>query len=268
MILLLGGTSETAMIATRLAASGHRVLISTATDEPLDVGGDARIERRCGRLDEAGMVSLVKHRGVTAVVDATHPYAAVVHGTASRVAKQTGVPHFRFQRPDSVLGASVVEAADHAAAARVACSFGKPVLLTTGSNNLRPYVEAARRVGVRLVARVLPRPESLLACREAGIADANVIAGKGPFTVEETRDHIRRFAVGVLVSKESGEAGGVPAKIEAARLERCKVVVVRRPGSSARSGCSDVAELVETVVLELRAARGSKTVVPLTPRVP
>ena len=37
-VLLLGGTSETAPLATALARAGHNVLVSTATDIALDVG--------------------------------------------------------------------------------------------------------------------------------------------------------------------------------------------------------------------------------------
>ncbi len=34
MILLIGGTSETAPLASGLAAAGYEVLVSTATDAP------------------------------------------------------------------------------------------------------------------------------------------------------------------------------------------------------------------------------------------
>ncbi len=38
MILLLGGISETSRIAESLVAAGYGVLVSTATDIPLQVG--------------------------------------------------------------------------------------------------------------------------------------------------------------------------------------------------------------------------------------
>jgi len=56
-----------------------------------------------------------------------------------------------------------------------------------------------------------------------------VVTGKGPFSVDENRSIIQCFGVRVLVTKDSGAAGGVPEKLEAARLEGCRVVVVRRP---------------------------------------
>jgi precorrin-6A/cobalt-precorrin-6A reductase len=98
------------------------------------------------------------------------------------------------------------------------------------------------------VARVLPHGESLEACRKAGIPADSVIAGRGPFSVEENREAIRRFSIGVLVTKDSGNAGGVREKLEAARLERCRVVIVRRPagrsGQSGQQGYADINELV------------------------
>ncbi|MBF0509675.1 MAG: precorrin-6A/cobalt-precorrin-6A reductase [Deltaproteobacteria bacterium] len=43
MILLIGGTSETASFAEALAAAGFDVLVSTATDVALEVGRHPRI---------------------------------------------------------------------------------------------------------------------------------------------------------------------------------------------------------------------------------
>jgi precorrin-6A/cobalt-precorrin-6A reductase len=281
MVLLLGGTSDTAQIATRLAEAGQTILVSTATDEPLEIGCHPSIHRRSGRLDEAAMAALIREKAIRAIVDATHPYAAAVRATASRVAQQLGIPYFSFVRPGSLAAedtkdpgchaqvptwacrdtrsskslsvappqAAVIRLApDHQGAARIAFSFGRPVLLTTGSNNLAPYAEQARKTGIALVARVLPRPESIQACRRAGIGEDRVIAAKGPFSVEENRAHIRQHRIGVLVTKDSGEAGGVPAKLEAARQEGCQAVIVERPALPAGRVHASVDDLVADVL--------------------
>ncbi len=245
MILLLGGTSETGAIATGLAERGHSVLVSTATDEPLDVGTHPRIQRRSGRLDDGGMLALVRARRVTAIVDAAHPYASAVHRTARRVAESAGIPHIVFCRPASSCRAPHLhEVADHDEAAEIAFSFGRAVLLTTGSSVLAPYTAASRRTGLPLAARVLARPESLRLCREAGLSEACIIAARGPFTVEQNRQHIRRFGIGVLVTKDSGDAGGVQAKLDAARLEGCQVVMIRRPDLAALGAIADIPTLL------------------------
>jgi len=261
MILLIGGTSETAPLASGIAAAGYAVLVSTATNAPLATGDHPRISRRTGRLDAEGLAALGREKGVRAIVDAAHPYAAAAHAAARTAAAWLGIPCLAFRRPaglppeegfsadgPAVSGPpapapagpspapkagkakiAVRLAADHAQAAALAFADGRPVLLTTGSRNLAPYAAASRRTGIPLAARVLDTPDSLAACRRAGIAGKRIIAGRGPFSLEENLAAIRRFGIGVLVTKESGRAGGLDAKLAAAREAHCLVVLLRRP---------------------------------------
>lgn len=248
MILLLGGTSETATLAEALAEAGYRVLVSTATDIPLFVGAHPNIEHRRGRLDATAMAALVCERNVRAIVDATHPFASEARRTAVSVAKETKIPHLTFMRDGGVTAEGGVEiVSNHEGAACVACRGGKPVLLTVGSKNLAVYASEARRMGVRLIARVLEHADSRRAAHEAGIAESELVTGRGPFSVEENRELIRRFGIGVLVTKDSGEAGGVREKLEAARQEGCHVVVVARPQAATDGVVGSAAELVREV---------------------
>jgi len=248
MILLIGGTSETAPLALALADAGFRVLVSTATDVPLDVGTHRNISRRVGSLDRAGMLRLATERGIRLFVDASHPYAVSARKNARHAASELGIPYLSWIRPAVLVeNELVIFRPNHKLAAETACSLGEPVLLTTGSRHLAPYVKAAERAGVKLVVRVLPHPASLEACRAAGIPEENVVAGRGPFSVEENLLVMRRFSIGVIVTKDSGIAGGVLEKIEAARKHGCRVVVVQRPEEVAGLIFSDVEELVAAV---------------------
>jgi precorrin-6A/cobalt-precorrin-6A reductase len=230
MILLLGGTSETAPLAGALLRAGYTVLVSTATDAPLPLPGHPHLRRRHGRLDSSAMAELMRREGVRALIDAAHPYAVQARKQAREAAALLDIPYLRWERPGTDFsGFPVRWAEDHAEAARLAFADGRPVLLTTGSRNLAPYVKQARQTGILLRARVLPHAESQWAVEQAGLASEEIIIGQGPFSVEENRAHIRQHAIGVVVTKDSGEAGGVPAKLKAARLEGCEVVVIRRP---------------------------------------
>jgi precorrin-6A/cobalt-precorrin-6A reductase len=249
MILLLGGTAETASLASALVSAGFRVLVSTATDVPLDIGSHPNISRRSGKLDATGMKQLVQERKATAIVDATHPYAAQVRTTARKVASELNLPYFRWRRASALHESDVVtQEPDHQRAAKAAFTFGKPVLLTTGSGNLKPYVNKARKTNVLLVARVLSHPTSIEACRAVGLSDENIVTGRGPFSVEENLDLIERFNIGVIVTKDSGRAGGAPEKIEAARLAGCRVVVVQRPEESPGPAFDRVEDLVDALL--------------------
>lgn len=230
MILLIGGTGETSEIARGLAEAGYRVLVSTATDIPLRVAAHRNISRRKGPLNGRDMARLITSRGIRGIVDCAHPYAEIVHETARDAAEAAGIPCFLFARPESFSGCEdVFFAADHEEAARIACAFGCPVFLTTGTRNLEPYVREARKAGVNLAVRILPEKESLQTCKDAGIDDRWIVAGRGPFSVDQNRDDMKRFKAGVLVTKDGGTAGGIREKLEAARLEGCRILVVRRP---------------------------------------
>jgi precorrin-6A/cobalt-precorrin-6A reductase len=244
-ILLLGGTSESAPLAVKLATAGYQVLVSTATDTDLDLGEHPAIHRRCGRLNQDQLSGLIQQERISAVVDATHPYAGAVHQTARVAAEYSQRPYLRYQRP-ALLDAldECLMAHDHAEAARLACSDGRPVLLTTGSRHLAPYVAEARRTGVTLFARILNHPEAVTACAQAGLPEAGRIFGRGPFSLEQNRALIRRYNIGVLVTKDSGHAGGVEEKLAAARLEQCRVIVVQRPDETTDNTFTDMDRLV------------------------
>ena len=253
MILLLGGTSDTPPIALRLAENGYRVLVSRATDVPLETGCHPNIESRSGQLDEHSLGELVDRRGIRAIVDASHPYAVAIRAAASRVAKNKGLPYLCFVRPAAVepTAPGVEFVPDHAAAAVAAFGRGRPVLLTTGTRNLAPYAEQARRTELPLVARVLDRPQSLDACLRAGIPREHILVGRGPFSVEDNRRHLRAFGIGVLVTKDSGAAGGVAEKLQAAQAENCHVVVVTRPAIGNHKAIADVDRLIEALAAAL-----------------
>ena len=253
MILLLGGTSDAAPIALGLADAGYRVLVSQATDVAMETPPHGNIETRCGPLDEAGLAALVDRRAVRAIVDATHPYAVAAHAAAGRVADDKQIPCLRFLRPAAVANSSpgVELVANHAAAAAAAFGRGRPVLLTSGTRNLSVYVEQSRRTGQALTVRVLDHPQSLDACRRAGIRREQIIAGRGPFSVDDNRRHIRDCRAGALVTKDGGAAGGTAEKLQAARAEGCDVVVIARPALDGRPGFSDVGALLAALAAAL-----------------
>lgn len=249
MILLLGGAAETGRLAAALAETGFDVLVSTATDIPLSVAGHPKISRRAGPLDADGMAALIRNLGIGAVVDATHPYASRAHEASRVAASRAGVPLLSFIRPPAVReGDGARVASGHEEAARMAASFGLPILLTIGSRNVLPYARAAGLAKVPLIARVLPHPGSIETCRRAGLPEECIIAMRGPYSVEENRSLVARHGIGVLVTKDGGVEGGVREKIEAARLEGCRVVVVGRPARETGNAFHRIQDLIDCLL--------------------
>ncbi len=245
MILLLAGTSESAAVAEGIAEAGYEVLVSSATDVPLNSGSHANLHRRSGRLNQEGMLELVRRQRICAIVDVTHPYASEVRATAVQVAERMHILYLTYVRPKTISQENGVRCvSSHEAAAQVAFATGKRVLLTIGSKHVAPYVDEARRKNALLAARVLDHPDSIRACLDAGLPEDCIVTGRGPFTVEQNRTLLRQFDIGVLVTKDSGDRGGVREKLEAARLEGCEVVVVERPELPSTRSCASLPELI------------------------
>jgi precorrin-6A/cobalt-precorrin-6A reductase len=217
-VLILGGTGEARRLATVLADRGVDVVSSLAgrVADPLLPPGDVRIG---GFGGAAGLVAWLKAHPVQSLVDATHPFAATMTASAAEAAQVTGVPLLRLQRP----GWSPqpgdewrwVDSLDEAATA--VAGFGS-VFLTTGRLGLAAFAGLTARCLVRSVdPPAPPLPER-----------ATVVLARGPFTVEEELALMRRHAVEVVVTKDSG-GSMTAAKLTAARELRLPVVLVGRP---------------------------------------
>ncbi len=251
-ILLLGGTSETAPLALALAQAGYSVVVSTATDAPLNIGEHPAISRRCGRLDTTQMICFIKQQSICAIVDATHPYATQLHKTARQVAQQLPCPYLRYQRQELQSNQTdCIRATDHQQAALLACKIQRPILLTIGSRNLSSYVDAAKQCQIPLFARVLDHTESIAACDQAGLDKDKRIIGRGPFTLQQNCTLIRQHQIGVIVTKDSGIAGGVLEKIEAASLEGCTVIIVQRPQEDSANSYDAFTSLIRDLTRSL-----------------
>ncbi|MDI6774575.1 MAG: precorrin-6A reductase [Verrucomicrobiota bacterium] len=256
-VLLVGGTSETEAIARSLAKNGYSVLVCTATDMPLPTGNHPAIRRRCGRMSAEEFETLMREERIDVVVNAAHPHAVGVRDATRKAAARLRVARVEFMRPASIppaLESGILRAADHREAAQLAMAAGQKILLTIGVNHLAPYVEAARAKGRELVARALPRDESIAACRAAGLRDDQIIPSRAVRGVEDNAALIRKHGVNVLVTKDSGEAGGTPAKCVAARQAGCAVVLVRRPPLETANYARTVPALMRRVRQALRRA--------------
>ena len=218
-ILILGGTAEARELAAELVAAGADVLSSLAgrvrqprlPDGPVRIGGFGGAE---------GLASFLRAEGITAVVDATHPFAGTITASAARAAAQAGVPLLVLRRPEWETAPSWDLVADiGAAAAAVAAWPGESVFLTTGRRDLDVFAADDRH---RFLVRAVDPPDGPVPPRMTLVLD------RGPYTVEGESALMREHGVGLLVTKNSGGLM-TAAKLTAARDLGVPVVMVRRP---------------------------------------
>lgn len=230
MILVLAGTSEGRETASRLEKEGLPVMASTATE----YGGELLARSFAGKiisgpLQREEIVRVIKDYRVVKVLDATHPFAVDITENARLACSETGITYERLERPTLHVeaGEGVITARDTEEAVQVAAATEGVIFLTIGSNKLQHYTSAIDPG--RLVVRILPLENSLGKCLDLGILPNNIIAMQGPFDEELNYILFKRYSASLIISKESGPAGGTAEKIYAARKLSIPMVLISRP---------------------------------------
>jgi precorrin-6A/cobalt-precorrin-6A reductase len=216
-VLILGGTAEARGLAAALAPSGVRVISSLAgrVRDPALPAGEVRIG---GFGGAAGLGAWLVAHEVTAVVDATHPFAERMTAHAVAAGAATGIPLVVLRRPGWPPEPGWVWADSLAAAAALLPSLGERVFLTTGRTGLATFAG----LDLEFLVRCVDPPSGPVPAR------MRVLLDRGPFTVDGERALLREHGIEVLVTKDSG-GSLTAAKLAAARAEGVTVVVVRRP---------------------------------------
>jgi len=227
-IAVFGGTSEGRILAGLLAELGAQVSLYVATS----YGEELVPEREglsviCGRKNSDQMQVEIESSEYKYIVDATHPYADEATNNLLSATTRSNIPYMRVIRTESNYnGEIVVENAEEAV--RYLNKIKGNILLTTGSSSLKIYTNV-EDWQERLYARVLPDTVTLGNCARLGYKKSNIICMQGPFSTEMNIATIKMYNISALVTKDSGEEGGFPEKLQAARQTRVNLIVIKRP---------------------------------------
>ena len=105
----------------------------------------------------------------------------------------------------------MIKVADTEAACRTAQKLGNRVFLTTGSKTLADYKKQLPEK--TLIARVLPTVGVIQSCVDLGFGIGEIVAIKGPFTLQLNEAMYRFYQPDVVITKESGAEGGYSEKV-------------------------------------------------------
>ena len=232
MILVLGGTSDSLKICDRLNEIGiSDFVLSVATEFGKDLALEHAKNIINGKMDKKEMIEYIKNQEIRQVIDATHPYAVEVSRNAIEACEQTDIKYIRFERKsllDEIKYQQeyVVDTIEEACDMVMKNKNWENVLIATGSKNLATYVKLLK--GKQLVARVLPTSEVIRSCESMGLNADNIIALKGPFSKDINVALLKHSKIEVVITKESGFAGGFIDKIEACEELGIPVIIIRR----------------------------------------
>lgn len=219
-LLLLAGTAEAKRVAWGLVERGTRAVASlagaTRSPEPLPLP-----TRIGGFGGQAGFESYLTETAITAVLDATHPFATAITQRTARVCADRAIPYLKLLRPawQPEVGDDWTGIGTEAEAAEF-ITPGATVFLATGRQTLDQY---ANLEGCRVLCRQIDPPTAPFP-----FAGGEFIIGRPPFSVEREMDLFAALGVDWLVVKN---AGGTESrtKLTAARHLGIPVLMLRRP---------------------------------------
>lgn len=234
-------------------------LMPDDTDGEMEKSEAPKSKGRCGQAERCQISAPLL------VIDATHPYAAVVSEHIVTACAAAGVRCIRVEREDSGAEEHGIESAQKVLPERESTGAGgkasapegaalhwvesieeaaawlaqsdrssseaaqRPnILITTGSKELAPYTQVPD-FAARCYVRALPTVEALEKCQALGFRRDHLILMQGPFSEEMNVAQLRYADAGYLVTKASGETGGFPEKCEAALALGVEVVCIGRP---------------------------------------
>lgn len=219
-LLLLAGTNEAKRIAWGLVDTGIslRASLAGATRKPDPLPFPTRIG---GFGGEEGFRAYLADKKITAVLDATHPFAHHITERTARVCRELALDYAQVLRPPWEASRNDTWI-DINAPKDVAAQIPQTatVFLATGRMTLPQY---SNLEGRRVLARMIDPPSEPFP-----FAGGEFVLGRPPFSPQSETELFKALGVTHLVVKNSGGLGG-SAKLDAARRLKLPVFMIKRP---------------------------------------
>ncbi|MEJ2043155.1 MAG: precorrin-6A/cobalt-precorrin-6A reductase [Reinekea sp.] len=219
-LLVLGGTSQAVRISQALNQADIQLIYSIAglvrkpTLSCMIISG--------GFSQYGGLNSFIGNYGITAILDATHPYAVNISQNAVAAAQQNKIPYWQLHRP-----AWLPQADDH-------WSFYQDwdELIQALRPKQRLFITTGQ-LEQKLLQKLVAQSQQLYfrTAVEPGytIPEAAVWINQiGPFNEAQELNFLTQHRINALISKNSGGDATV-AKLTAARKLGIEVFFLQRP---------------------------------------
>jgi precorrin-6x reductase len=243
-IVLFGGTAEGRKLGELLNKKRVKTVLCVATKygESLLAPSDA-LRVYTGRLDNAAIENLFNKEKPRLAIDATHPYAVEISGNIRAACEKTGIKLLRLIR-EKVDGDSLERFPRLEELVAWLNKRGGVIFSTLGAKECSALA-AVEGYKERVWLRVLPDLSGLSACLAAGFPARHIVCMQGPFSKELNAAMFREAGAEILVTKESGKAGGYLEKLEAAKENGMTVATLARPREENGAAFDDIVNLIE-----------------------
>lgn len=216
-IWLIGGTSDSAILAREIVTHGISCLVTVTTEGAKNLYPKSPLLTvKIGKPEQ--------NEKITAIVDASHPYAVEISKIAIAFSHQKNIPYLRYERPK--LEQTAIEL-DFETLLQSDYLSGQRVLLTLGYKALPLFQPWQNRA--TLYTRILPVVNSLEVAIAAGFSSDRIIALRPPISRDLEKSLWLQWKISLVVTKASGKEGGEEIKRLVAQELNIPLLVIARP---------------------------------------
>ena len=227
MILIFGGTTEGRIAAEVCEQAGRTYYYSTkGSMQTINLCHGTRLT---GVMTAEDMHKFCADHHIRCIINAAHPFASALHATIAT----TSLPVIRWQRKESkpYLSPLVQYCTDYEdAMVRMQKDSIHHLLALSGANTierLRPYWTHHRTT-----FRILHRKESLEKALLHGLPEERIIYYNDTSllpTIEQEQQVMIDSLCDAIITKDSGDNGGLDSKVRAAIGLGIRVYIIQRP---------------------------------------
>jgi len=229
-VWLIGGTSESAILAEAIAQSQIHCIISVTTESAKSLYPESEfLTVWVGKLEQYQISDFFNNYNINRILDASHPYAVEISQLAIAVSQTHNIPYLRYERPATVAQnlANIVYLDSVETLLTGDYLSQKRVLLTLGYRMLSQFTRWQDQA--ILFARILPSAIALDAALKAGFTPDRIIAIRPPISLELETALWQHWNISLVVTKASGTAGGEDNKINLANQLNIPLIIIERP---------------------------------------
>ena len=203
-----------------------------------------KLQLLVGRLTANQLGQFLQQQQITAILDASHPYAVEISQMAIQAAAKQQIPYLRFERlpvkAQAIKDSQVIcfDSFDTLLAGNYL--HQQRVLLTIGCQAL-PLFRSWQDKST-LFARILPAIASIETALAAGFSSERIIALRPPVAADLEKVLWRHWDISLVVTKASGVVGGEEVKRKVAAELGIPLIVIERPRVEYPQQTSDLAE--------------------------
>lgn len=226
MILVFGGTTEGKKVATLLQEKSMPFVYSTKTNIPFQENDIANY--RYGALDQKQLEKYLLENDVKIIINASHPFAELLHNTIANVAESLQIPVIRFGR--KLLPKTINPLVSYVNTYDDACELlekHQVILALTGVQSIKRLKPWWQKQSIFF--RILNRPESLAIAAESNFPEKQLILGLPSDNLEKEIDLINTKSIDLILTKETGNSGFLSTKINAALKTDTQIIIITQP---------------------------------------